>query len=213
MLKTKQYNSEQGFTLLELLISITLIGLIVIIISNSFSLGFRSIDRGEKTVESLERLRSSFRIISSQIQSEIPIKHDVEGEKQYYLKGEEKFLQFASNYSIFGGQKGYVLVKYTVELDDKGKYSLYASETVIGIEDEKRVKLLSGFDDIYFEYFFEDETEEGGEWAEETEEDELDVPSKILLHISDGQKKYALVFPIRIQRQQIQSPKLPSEGF
>jgi general secretion pathway protein J len=211
MLKIKkQCNSEQGFTLLELLISITLIGLIVIVISNAFSLGFRSIDRGEQTVESLERLRSSFRIISSQIQSEIPIKHEVEGEKQYYLKGNEKFLQLASNYSIFGGQKGYVLVKYTVEQDnDTRKYSLYASETVIGIDDEKRVKLLSGFDDIYFEYFFEDETEEGGEWAEEIEKDEQDIPSKISLHIVDGQKKYALVFPIRVKRQQIQRPLLP----
>jgi general secretion pathway protein J len=212
MMKNR-YNRQAGFTLLELLISITIIGIIVIIISNAFRLGFRSIEMGEKTIESLERLRSSFRIISSQIYSELPIKYDFEGQKEYYLKGDKKFLQFASNYSIFGGQRGYVLVKYTVEQDSAGKDSLYASETIIGIEDEKKVKLLSNYDEISFEYFLKDLMEEQGEWAEEINEDEQKILERIMLHVIDRQKKYTLVFPVRTVRQQIQRPLLPGEGF
>jgi general secretion pathway protein J len=212
MMKNR-YNRQAGFTLLELLISITIIGIIVIIISNAFRLGFRSIEMGEKTIESLERLRSSFRIISSQIYSELPIKYDFEGQKEYYLKGDKKFLQFASNYSIFGGQRGYVLVKYTVEQDRTGKDSLYASETIIGIEDEKKVKLLSNYDEISFEYFLKDLMEEQGEWAEEINEDEQKILERIMLHVIDRQKKYTLVFPVRTVRQQIQRPLLPGEGF
>lgn len=190
---------ESGFTLLELLISITLIGIIVVIVSSAFRLGFRSIEIGEKTTESLERLRSSFRIISFQIQSEIPLKYDQEGQKEYYLKGDSKFLQLATNYSIYGGKRGYVIAKYEVEQNDSGKFSLYVTERTIGMEDEKKVKLLSNFDQIYFEYFYKDLTEEG-EWTKEISE-EKKIPEKILLHAQEGDRMYSFVFPLRISRQ------------
>lgn len=191
---------ESGFTLLELLISITIIGIIVIIVSNAFRLGFRSIEIGDKTTESLERLRSSFRIIGSQIESEIPLTYDLDGKKESYLKGDSKFLQLATNYSIYGGKSGYVIVKYEVEQDDSGKFSLFATEHTIGIEDERKVKLLSNFDQIYFEYFYKDPTEEEGEWTEEILEEKR-IPEKILLHVQEGDKKYSFVLPLRISRQ------------
>lgn len=191
---------ESGFTLLELLISITIIGIIVIIVSNAFRLGFRSIEIGEKATESLERLRSSFRIIGSQIESEIPLTYDSDGKKESYLKGDSKFLQLATNYSIYGGKSGYVIVKYEVEQDDSGKFSLFATEHTIGMEDERKVKLLSNFDQIYFEYFYKDPTEEEGEWIEEISEEKR-IPEKILLHVQEGNKKYSFVLPLRISMQ------------
>src|SRR3989337_1653647 len=57
-----------GFTLLDLIISITIIGIMVLIIAGATRLGFRSVDAGEKKIESLERMRSSLSLISSQIQ-------------------------------------------------------------------------------------------------------------------------------------------------
>lgn len=192
---------ESGFTLLELLISITIIGIIVVIVSNAFRLGFRSIEVGERTTDSLERLRSSFRIISSQIQSEIPLTYDLEGQREFYLTGDKYSLQLATNYSIYEGKSGYVVVKYEVEQDNSGKFSLFATEHKIGIEDERKVKLLSNLDQIYFEYFYKDPTQEVGEWVEDISE-EKKIPEKILLHIQEGDRKYSFVFPLRILRQQ-----------
>src|SRR5512136_1554467 len=66
-------SSRRGFTLLELMISITLIGIIAVIIAGAMRLGYRSVDAGERKIESLERMRVSLTLIDSQIQSEIPL--------------------------------------------------------------------------------------------------------------------------------------------
>lgn len=187
-----------GFTLLELLISITIIGIIVVIVSNAFRLGFRSIDSGENKIDSLERFRTSFRIINSQIQSEIPLKFKEDNKEKYYLQGDRESLQFATNYSIWGGLRGYVIVKYRVEQDNFGKRSLYATENIAGIESEREVKLFDNYDEIYFEYFFKDPTEEEGEWADELQDEHDKIPEKIRLHLVNGEKKLSIILPIRV---------------
>jgi general secretion pathway protein J len=64
---------DEGLTLLELIISITIIGIIILIITGAMQLSFRSVESGEKKIEALERMRSSLAVIDSQIQSEIPL--------------------------------------------------------------------------------------------------------------------------------------------
>jgi general secretion pathway protein J len=187
-----------GFTLLELLISITIIAIIVAIVSTAFRLGFRSIDSGENKIDSLERFRTSFRIINSQIQSEIPLKYKEDNKEKYYFKGDRESLQFATNYSIWGGLRGYVIVMYRVEQDNFGKRSLYASENIVGIEAKKEVKLFDKYDEIYFEYFFKDPTEEEGEWADELQEEHDRIPEKIKIHLVDGARKLSIIMPIRV---------------
>lgn len=187
-----------GFTLLELLISIAIIGIIVVIVSNAFRLGFRSIDSGENKIDSLERFRTSFRIINSQIQSEIPLKYKEDNKEKYYFKGDRESLQFATNYSIWGGLRGYVIVMYRVEQDNLGKRALYASENIVGIEAKREVKLFDNYDEIYFEYFFKDLTEKEGEWADELQEEQDKMPEKIRLHLVDGVKRLSIILPIRV---------------
>src|SRR3989304_6144706 len=51
----KLLNKSYGFTLLELLISIVMLGIMILIVTGAMRLGFRSVDAGEKKAESLER--------------------------------------------------------------------------------------------------------------------------------------------------------------
>src|SRR3989337_2471377 len=67
-----------GFTLLELLISIVMLGIIMVILVGALRLGFRSVESGEKKIESFERMRVSLSIIDSQIQSQIPLTYQNE---------------------------------------------------------------------------------------------------------------------------------------
>lgn len=187
---------EKGFTLLELIISITLIGIIVLIMGGSMRLGFRSVNSGEKKMESLERIRSSLTIMDSQIQSGIPITYIEDGDLKYYFKGQRKLLQLSTNYSFRDRQKGYVVVTYRVISDSVGKKSLYASENIIGIKDSKEVKLLDGFDEIYFEYFYKDPIEGKEKWTEELRQN-LYIPEKVRLHIMDGTQSLSITIPMR----------------
>jgi len=189
-------SGDYGFTLLELTISIAIIGVIILITAGAMRLGARSVDSGGKRIESLERIRASLNIIDSQIQSGIPLTYDEEGGRKYYFKGEREFMQFPTNYSIWGGEKGYVIVSYKVETGDYGKQALHASENIIGIEDIRETKLLDAFDRIYFEYFYKDPTEEEGEWVEQWTDD-VNIPERVRLHLVEGTKDLSMIIPFR----------------
>ncbi|MGD9579336.1 MAG: type II secretion system protein J, partial [Syntrophorhabdus sp.] len=62
-----------GFTLLELIISITLVAIIVLIVAGAANLGYRSFNSGERKLNAVERLRASLIIIDAQIQSGVPL--------------------------------------------------------------------------------------------------------------------------------------------
>jgi general secretion pathway protein J len=189
---------KAGFTILELTISISLIGLIVLIILGALRLGYRSIESGEKRIEYLERIRSSFNIIDSQIQSFSALTYnDDMGVKKYYFIGKRGLLQFSTNYSVWGGEKGYVVATYTVVPAENGKQFLYVTEHVVGLEQTREVKLFDHFDAIYFEYFFKDPTEEAGKWVEEWTEEES-VPEKVRIHFIEGAKDLPMIIPLRI---------------
>lgn len=197
-------SSSGGFTLLELTISITMIGFIVLIIVGALSLGFRSVESGEKKIESFERVRSSINIINAQIQSQIPLKFvNEDGEEENYFKGESGFMQFATNYSIWGGEKGYVIATYVVENDENGKQMLFVTENVIGMNEYRDVRLFEKVDRIYFEYFVKSEIDEEGFWTEYLQEKNI-IPEKIRLHLVNGYRDFSMIIPVMARGSTIQ---------
>lgn len=202
---TVSSDSERGFTLLELIISITLLGIIVLIVMGATRLGFRSVDSGEKKVESLERLRTSLTIIGSQIQSEIPLTYDEDGSRKYYFRGSRDSLQFSTNSSLLSGQRGYVLASYRVVAEQNGKQTLYLSENGIGMENKTETKLLEGFDELYFEYFYKDPTAEQGAWVTEWSDD-VSMPEKITVHMVQGPRDLSMILPMRTRGTLAQTP-------
>jgi general secretion pathway protein J len=186
-----------GFTLLELIISITLLAIIVLIVAGAASLGYRSFSTGEKKLNAIERLRASLIIIDAQIQSGVPLTLEDGGVKQYYFVGEQDSLKFSTNHSIWGGQRGYVIVNYRVEADNQGKRTLFASEYKVGMEYQKETKLLEGFNEITFDYFGQDATEEEGEWVTQWVDEEM-MPTKIRLNLARGSTSLAYIMPVRV---------------
>ena len=189
--------SNVGFTLLELIISITLVAIIVLIVAGAANLGYRSFNSGEKKLNAVERLRASLIIIDAQIQSGVPLTLEDGGVKQYYFVGEQDSLKFSTNHSIWGGQRGYVIVNYRVETDEKGKRTLFASENKVGMEIQKETKLLEGFNEITFDYFRHDVTEEEGEWITQWVDEEM-MPTKIRLNLVQGSNSIAYIIPVRV---------------
>ncbi len=188
--------SNKGFTILELTISITLIGIIVVILMGAMRLGLRSIESGEKKTQQLERMRSSISIIDNQIQSQFPLTYtDEDGNKNYYLQAGSDFMQFATNYSIWGGGKGYVIVTYKVIPEDN-KQVLYVSENIIGIDEIHNTKLFDDYENIYFEYFIKDLFTEEGKWVSEWN-NELSFPEKVRIHLVKEMKDFSITIPVR----------------
>lgn len=197
MMALKKLNRAAGFTLLELIISISLFAIIVLIVAGAASLGYRSFSSGERKLNAIERLRSSLTIIDAQVQSGVPLTLEDGGVKQYYFMGEQDALKFSTNYSIWGGQKGYVIVNYRVEADDRGKRTLFATEYKVGMENTQETKLLEGFDEITFDYFKQDATEEEGEWISQWIDEEM-MPTRIRINLVQGSKSLSYIMPVRV---------------
>jgi hypothetical protein len=126
---------------------------------------------------------------------------------QYLFEGKKDSIRFASNYSLMGGQKGYVIVTYRIEVGTNEKRTLFAQENTIGMENQKEVKLLEGFDDIHFEYFFKEATDEQGNWVEEWT-DTATLPGKVRIHLAWGNQQIALIVPMRTKTLAAQSGPL-----
>lgn len=189
-----------GFTLLELTISITLLALIIVIILGAMRIGIRSVESGEKKIESFERARASINILDSQIQSQIPLTYVQEGEAevQFYFKGERQFMQFTTNYSIWSGEKGFVLATYSVQATENGRQFLAVSENVVNMTAKHEATLFDTFEIIYFEYFYKDPLEEAGRWVDQwTEKNQ--IPEKIRMHFIDGPSDLSLIIPVRVR--------------
>ncbi|OPY64615.1 MAG: general secretion pathway protein J [Syntrophorhabdus sp. PtaU1.Bin050] len=188
-----------GFTLLELVISITLVAIIILIVAGAVTLGYRAVSSGERRMDADERLRASLMIIDAQIQSSVPLTFNRGGAKEYYFKGERESLGLSTNYSIWGGQRGYIIVTYRVVADEKGKYALFASEYKIGTEHRQDTKLLDGFDEIFFEYHVQnDADEEEGEWIDQWSGKTL-IPQSIRLNLVRAGSRFYVISPMRVE--------------
>jgi prepilin-type N-terminal cleavage/methylation domain-containing protein len=190
--------SGRGFTLLELLISLTLIVLIVVIVVGAMRLSSRSVAAGEKKMDAQERFRTVLSLIDAQIQSQLPLTYGEVGNKRYYFRGDAKALRFPTSYSIWSGMRGYVIVDYRIVADSSGREVLSASEQIPGI-DEQRNTLLLEANGMSFDYFYKDPTEEKGKWLELLPEGNI-IPEMIRFHLTRGREKIALVFPVRVRQ-------------
>ena len=203
--------SGEGFTLLELVISIAIIGIIVLVITGAMRLGFRSVEAGEKKIESIERTTASLSILDAQIQSECPVTYtDEDGSRRYYFKGDRTSMVFSTNYSLWSGETGYVLVHYSVAPDDSGRQSLFVSENLIGMDSMRETKLFEAFDEIYFEYFYKGPTDEKGNWVDEWTED-TDIPEKVKVHLIQGTRDISLIIPMRARGTLVPQGPIPPQ--
>jgi len=202
--------NNRGYTLLELLLSISLIVIIVAIAGGAIRLGYRSSDAGEKRINSLERFRSSFRIMDAQLQSEIPLTREGENGREFYFKGDEKTLQFSTNYSVWDGRRGYVMALYRIEPDGYGKQVMHISENTIGSEVRRETRLFDALDEVSFEYFKKDALNEGSWMPEWTETN--DIPQKVRVHLAQGTKKYSVIIPMRAAGTLIKAATVVSAG-
>jgi general secretion pathway protein J len=193
---------RKGFTLLELLISITLLVLILVVTMGAMRMGSRSVAAGEKKMDAQERLRTVLSILDAQIQSQVPLSYEEQGNKKYYFQGDRKTLRFATNHSIREGRKGYLVVDYRVEAGTPGREMLYASERTPGVEGSRDTWLIDA-KEIVFGYFYREPTDEQGKWVENLSDGTV-IPEKISIRMTGPKGDFSLVFPVRVRGEMTQ---------
>jgi general secretion pathway protein J len=164
-----------GFTLVEVMITLTILGFILLIIFGGFRLSFSAWERGDSAKEDLQRRRIVSQLISQQIKSIVPYRIKTEKAEGDYLafQGKSQSLKFVSAIPIRTKRpEGFVYAIYEFK---EGRLLLYEQRALNRnfFEEEPReetgVSLLEGISNIRFEYYREADKEKNvtQEWVEE----------------------------------------------
>ena len=206
----RQSSIPFGFTLLELMISLTIIGLILVLVFGSLRIGARAWEKGEKDVEMRQRERIVLDLVKRQIASTfVRVVKDKE-ESPFFLKGDGQSVEFISRVPMVPGKRaGLVYVKYVVRTDGgEGKKSLTFSEKNTYIvekimedqAEEEFFELLPGAENIEFEYLKgPSEDEEQSVWQQTWDPDSdkgAPLAVKIILQESKDAAPIHVIAPI-----------------
>ncbi|WP_373499508.1 type II secretion system protein J [Desulfococcus sp.] len=115
-----------GFTLLELIISLTILGVIVTIVFGALRIGVRAWEKGESDIDNRQRHRIVLDRIGQQMASiYIPVDLPMAEAAKYHLRGDAFSVEFISRTSLMPENRaGLVYVKYEVRTDGDGGRSL-----------------------------------------------------------------------------------------
>lgn len=169
-----------GFTLLEVLVAITLLGMIMVMAYQGLRTGAHSTAQGEAAIERVNRLRLSQEFLRSQLARALPMaieQDDMLG--AVVFEGGPEVMRFVApmpGYLSYGGP--YVQTLMLARADGGGRKLIFDHRILQYGEDAERapdpsserepVELLAGIDDAEFSYLEPGESQdEEPEWVDE----------------------------------------------
>jgi prepilin-type N-terminal cleavage/methylation domain-containing protein len=97
--------SEIGFTLIEVVLALSIFGLIGAILYGAFSLTQGAVEKSQASFEKNQRLRSFSDLVGSYIRSSYPYRASAQDQTVFYEGGEDS-LTFVSSFSLAMGGRG-----------------------------------------------------------------------------------------------------------
>jgi general secretion pathway protein J len=131
----KLLGSAGGFTLIEVILALTIFALIGTVLFGAFTLGHRAVERSSAHFEKNQALRSFSDLIGGYIRSSYPYRTSPQDATIYY-NGEREQLSFVSSYSLAMGGRGMAKVYLSWEGGD-------GADGVLRLEEEVPVRLNS----------------------------------------------------------------------
>ncbi len=173
--------SDQGFTLLEIIIAVTLMVMIAAGLWGVLSISIRGWAKGTQYIDTNQRNRSSMTLVRKQIGSayNLIVQPDptVGGVPYPLFNGTENSFQFVSvNSLLFQDSPGLTLVTYEISEGSNGAYSLVEKESrYLGqvpdqeslATQEKITSVLDNISSCSFEYYDPGNTETPAQWVKE----------------------------------------------
>ena len=185
--------TSQGFTLIEVTITLTILGFIVLIVFGAFRMGVSAWEKGDSVKDEYERVRIASQLISRQFKSIVPYRVKTQKAEGDYLafEGKSQTVRFVSAVSTRARRpEGFVYAIYEFKQEgrDEGHLVLYEQRALNKDlfdghpKEEEAVSLCEGISKVRFEYYREENVEKSqqGGWVDEwNAKEEKELPRAI----------------------------------
>ena len=155
---------DLGFTLLELIVSMTILSLIAVIIGTGFRLGLKAWEKGDDETESVQTMRVLSGLISQQLKSSYPYKIKIDDKNVVAFKGGPDSMIFVT--TLAGPYPGgFKWVRY-LHRDGVLYYKegpLPDKELLDNVPGDEEI-LETEVKDVSFQYYSKDEDEWKESW-------------------------------------------------
>jgi prepilin-type N-terminal cleavage/methylation domain-containing protein len=192
-------SDQKGFTLLELLVSTTILAVIITVIVEAFWLGYRSWEKGSDVMEHELRLRTAVGLVSKQLRSTFPFVSD---EKEIAFSGGSESISFVTTMPMgLERRSGLFLIEYFLDEESAGGKTMKVRQRPVyatpGMgREENGFTVLPGLATASWAYFSDDE------WVDEWEVEDGPLPEKVRLTLryrkKDREEIHETVIPLLV---------------
>jgi prepilin-type N-terminal cleavage/methylation domain-containing protein len=176
---------QKGFTLIELVISMTILALVITVIAEAFWLGQRSWDRGRDVVDTALRLRSAVEMVSKQLRSTFPLRSK-ESKDGLVFSGNSNSIRFITTLPLgIERRGGLFLVEYKSTDTTDGLMEILVHQRTIHTQEpfdtesiDGWLTVIKGLGGASWAYYRE------GAWSDSWDGDGGQLPDKIKLTIT-----------------------------
>jgi prepilin-type N-terminal cleavage/methylation domain-containing protein len=195
--------TSQGFTLIEVTITLTILGFIVLIVFGAFRMGASAWEKGDSLKNEYEKVRIASQLISRQFKSVVPYRVKTQKAEGDYVafEGKSQTVRFVSAVSAKARRpEGFVYAIYEFKQEgrDEGHLILYEQRALNKDlfeehpKEEDGVSLCEGISKVKFEYYREENVEKNqqGGWVEEwNAKEEKELPRAIRMTMTYENKR------------------------
>lgn len=195
-----------GFTLIEVLIAMTLLSLMVVLLFSSLSIGAKSWQQGETKISDVNEIAVVQQFFNHHLANATPQWNDFDPEKErvFSFQGTKDSLQFVSTFPASAERSGLQLFDLKLQKKNKQQFiEVTLTPFFPPTEDEEffedSVELVTNVARFELSYFgLNDETGEYGwqnQWLEKEQQPRL---VKILLELEDGRFIPEMIVALKI---------------
>ncbi len=199
-------SKSQGFTLIEVLIGMTLLSLMVVLLFSSLTIGAKSWEQGERKIADVNEIAIVQQFFNHHLAHATPQWNDFDPEKdrQFSFQGKKQSLQFVAAFPASAERAGLQL--FNLELKEKNKQRFVSvtltpffplTEGENWFQDE--IELVRGVQKFELSYFgLSDQTGEYAWYSEWLEKEQQPNLVKILLELDDGRYLPEIVVALNV---------------
>lgn len=155
----KQFGAHRGFTLIEVLIGMSLMGVMLVLLFGSLSVCVRNWDVGEQKIAAVTQKAIIRNFFVNHLQNLLPLQNDFTEVKQLSFQGDKAALQFVSSMPASAGRLGLQLfnISMTGAKSKRGSINVSMEPFFPVSEGDKwnveDVTILNGVKTMQFSYF------------------------------------------------------------